>query len=127
MLAEGALLLTNSLLVVHSSPACLGVRFTYAVQTISPTGTAGPRIVRAARLPLRPLLRSLLRVKQACLIALQMSAYDPERGRTSGLLSCFGIKTTKLLDFPYFAAAISFGPSFTVSLLILPVKRNGTW
>jgi hypothetical protein len=28
---------------------------------------------------------------------------------------------------PYFAAAISFGPSFTVSLWILPVKRNGTW
>ena len=33
----------NSLLVVQSSPAYLGVRFTYTVQTTSPTGTAGAR------------------------------------------------------------------------------------
>jgi hypothetical protein len=29
--------------------------------------------------------------------------------------------------FPCSAGHISFGPSFTVSLPILPVKRNGTW
>jgi hypothetical protein len=29
--------------------------------------------------------------------------------------------------FSFSAGHISFGPSFTVSLLSLPVKRNGTW